>query len=97
MVAWLLASRVLFAKGSEQVDAGTGSLFSKRFYREIRFSTLEFTLNAVTVSKISPMPKYCSAPGLSLRTTTPNSGAVTGSTIATMDAVAGAVWFRPTI
>jgi hypothetical protein len=39
----------------------------------------------------------CSPASLSFKTTTPNSDAVTGSTIATIEATAGAVWFRPTI
>jgi len=48
-------------------------------------------LSAVTVIKISTMPKICGPTRLSCKTTTPNSDAVTGSTIATIEATAGAV------
>lgn len=66
-------------------------------YRYISFGSLPWRPSAVTVNRISPMPRICSAARLSSSTTTPKSEAVTGSTIATMDATAGAVCLSPTM
>lgn len=58
---------------------------------------LKCTLSAVTVPNISPMPMICGPLRFSFNNTTPNSDAVTGSTMATIEAMAGAVCFRPMI
>ena len=58
---------------------------------------LEDTLKVVTVTNINAIPKTCKPIRLSFKTTNANSDAVTGSTIATIEATAGAVLFRPMI
>lgn len=92
-IASLAGGRNLSGTVLEQVDS-ISKLDSASGYAH---RALEFTLSTVTVTKISPMPKICRLARLSFKTTTPNSDAVTGSTIATIEATAGAVWFRPTM
>jgi hypothetical protein len=61
------------------------------------YRTLEYTLIAVAVANISAMPIICDPARVSFKSVTPNRDAVTGSTIATIEATAGAVWLMPTI
>ena len=51
----------------------------------------EYKLNAVVVKRMSTIPKICEPTRLSPKTTTPNDAAVTGSTIATIEAIVGEV------